>query len=304
MMTTDDTQSIFLCAWHDDLSSPVLHSQRRMEGAWGSHPLPGLNFLNYFEAAVLGLESRFFSRYCWEDLGSCKQANTKHGRRWEDHRKWFRMVFVTSTLGFSEGLAGRFLCPWPSLSQILVGEYLPCLQLRSPSHLNSSNFLVGRLELPISVPSTSDWCGWKMSNSPGVLFGMSMNHHVRGSTMIFLRYGIDSIDGIEAWCFALLRYQTFAIPRCKRVLLDPLQMSACSMPLSFSKYSCDPESQFNIDSSLCDQRPWPLSTNSTEVRFLIGEFPTLFGTDLGERLQLWARCAGFRNPQIWITAWI
>mmetsp|Transcript_25279 Transcript_25279/g.41153 ORF Transcript_25279/g.41153 Transcript_25279/m.41153 type:complete len:597 (+) Transcript_25279:3-1793(+) len=26
----------------------------RMEGAWGSHPLPGLNFLNYFEAAVLG----------------------------------------------------------------------------------------------------------------------------------------------------------------------------------------------------------------------------------------------------------
>eukprot|EP00435_Cladocopium_sp_Y103_P063547 s41_g25.t1 len=26
----------------------------RMEGAWGSHPMPGLNFLNYFEAAVLG----------------------------------------------------------------------------------------------------------------------------------------------------------------------------------------------------------------------------------------------------------
>ena len=27
-----------------------------MEGAWGSHPLPGKSFLNYFEAAVLGVD--------------------------------------------------------------------------------------------------------------------------------------------------------------------------------------------------------------------------------------------------------
>lgn len=30
-----------------------------------------------------------------------------------------------------------------------------------------------------------------------------------------------------------------------------------------------------------------------QVRFLIGEFPTLFGTELGERLQRWARSAVF-----------
>jgi hypothetical protein len=38
---------------------------------------------------------------------------------------------------------------------------------------------------------------------------------------------------------------------------------------------------------------WLMRRGSTEVRFLIGEFPTLFGTDLGERLQLWARWGGF-----------
>ena len=42
------TSTVFRCE-----NGKVSH---RMEGAWGSHPLPGKSFLNYFEAAVLGVD--------------------------------------------------------------------------------------------------------------------------------------------------------------------------------------------------------------------------------------------------------
>lgn len=112
MMTTDDTHShyflLFFGAWDDDLSSPVFHSQRRMEGAWGSHPLPGMNFLNYFEAAVLG-QSRNSSRKILLGRSGKLQTNTKHGERWDNYTNGF--VWQSRAPLASEGLVG-FLCPY------------------------------------------------------------------------------------------------------------------------------------------------------------------------------------------------
>lgn len=46
---------------HSSSKSTVVWTACRMEGQWGSQPLPGQNFLNYFEAAVLGR-----GKGCWE----------------------------------------------------------------------------------------------------------------------------------------------------------------------------------------------------------------------------------------------
>ena len=195
-MTTDDTHShyflLFFGAWDDDLSSPVFHSQRRMEGAWGSHPLPGMNFLNYFEAAVLG-QSRNSSRKILLGRSGKLQTNTKHGERWDNYSKSVRMA-VASTLGFRR--SGWFLMP---LFSQWVNSFPVCC------HLNSTLQADWSFLLP-----------WPWSTD-GVL-GMTMMNlfAVPPKNLLVTREAL----------YALLRYQTFAIPRCKRVLSDPLQMSA------------------------------------------------------------------------------
>ena len=266
--------------------------------------------LNYFEAAVLG-QSRNSSRKILLGRPGKLQTNTKHGERWDNYSKWFsyggrehpwlQKVWLVSAPHFLSGwIASLFAVTWTQPCRPTGASLLPWpwSDWWSPgddhdeSVCSSTEKSVGDERSPLCAAEISNIC-YNPDAKGSFRIPCRCQHCVFVAKFGLMRKYVINFTMVGKFCFGTGMNCYVWFP------------GFWSMPLSCPTYSWQHFQgllYFATDLrlplmgglyKLVLQWLWLMRRGSTEVRFLIGEFPTLFGTDLGERLQLWARWGGF-----------